>query len=139
MGILTKMLDLFKAPDPVTTAPPSVTVVKRERLNKEPLTLLQSIEFRCAIHNYNLYTDDWLPHHRKLEYMTAVYISEDSSKWFQKALIDIEYDSKYYRLETFIKRYQKDIRSVTEITKRQFNKPNVLVFSKELMKLKDTI
>ena len=109
------------------------------RLDKEPLTLTQSIEYRCAIHNYNLYTDDWLPHHRKLEYMTAVYISEDSSKWFQKALIDIEYDSKYYRLETFIKRYQKDIRSVTEITKRQFNKPKVIVFSKELMKHKDTI
>ena len=139
MGILTKIQDLLKAPEPITTAPISTVVVGRVRLDKKPLTLLQSIEFRCAIHNYNLYTDDWLPHHRKLEYMTAVYISEDSSKWFQKALIDIEYDSKYYRLETFIKRYQKDIRTVTEITKRQFNKPKVLVFSKELMKHKDTI
>ena len=139
MGILTKMLDLLKAPDPVTTAPPSVTVVKRERLDKEPLSLHQELELKCTIHNYNTFTDDWLPHHRKLEHITAVYPSEDSSKWFQRMLIDIEYNNKYYRLEIFIKRYQKDIRSVTEITKRQFNKPKTMVFNKELMKLKDTI
>ena len=130
----------MKAPEPITVAPPPTPPKdKRLWLRDTPLTRVQQAELTCTIHNYNEHTDSWLPHVRKLENITAMYASSDSSKWFQRMFIDFELNNKFYRAETYIKRYCPWERTVKEITKRQYLTPRVIVFNNSLIRGQDNV